>query len=141
MQFSVPLDIIPVIKKTKLSFQFSEKNDEHIFYDLCFCLCAPQTRFVYNREVQKKLIEIDFYRKNCETPILEGIVKKVRFFRIKASNLCLAKLQFPQIISIVRSDLSSQYKRSWMIYNVDGCGMKVASHFLRNLGCIGKLFV
>ena len=34
----------------------------------------------------------------------------------------------------MKSNLSDQNKRGWLVVNVNGLGMKASSHFLRNLG-------
>jgi N-glycosylase/DNA lyase len=134
MDFIVPISAIPDIKRTKERFDLSRKTDKDVFYDICFCLCAPQTKWRLNIEVQKKLREIDFYQKGCDQQELEEIVKSVRFFRVKAVHLLEAREDFPHILANVRSNKTSQAKRDWMVDSIRGCGMKVASHFLRNLG-------
>lgn len=127
-------DNIALIRKTKLTFCLDEKTDEEIFYDLCFCLCTPQTKWKWNVEVQKRLKAIGFYHNGCPQQDLEQIVKGVRFFRIKAERLTLARQNFSIILQKVRGAENSKSKRQWLVEEVKGCGMKVASHFLRNLG-------
>lgn len=39
------------------------RTDEEIFYELCFCLCAPQTTFKKNIEVLDSLKKFDLFRK------------------------------------------------------------------------------
>ena len=113
-----------------------DKSDQEVFYDLCFCICAPQTKFVYNREVIKALIEADFYGSDISVQELEKIVLRVRFFRNKAKYLLRAKSIFSIILNVVRSEeMSDMDKREWLTQVVEGVGMKVASHFLRNIGC------
>lgn len=42
-------------------FDMGTKTDEEIFYDLCFCICAPQTTFKSNFAVNQVLQSRDFY--------------------------------------------------------------------------------
>lgn len=54
-----------IIEHTKTKhFQIRNKTDEEIFYDLCFCILAPQTKFAYNRVVTDNLISLKFYITN-----------------------------------------------------------------------------
>jgi N-glycosylase/DNA lyase len=110
------------------------KNQEDIFYNLCFAICAPQTTFKSNRKVINELIQRDFYNKDINFEDLKIIIKPVRFLR-KAEYLLKAKKEFNIIFNkTFDNDLSEQEKRKWLIVNVKGIGYKAASHFLRNLG-------
>lgn len=112
-----------------------EKDDEEIFYDMCFCLCAPQTTFKSNRIVLDRLIKMDFYRSNYRMPTIVKAVTEVRFKNNKARYLVEAKKQFPTILELVMDEiLLPTEKREWLVKNVAGFGMKSASHFLRNCG-------
>ena len=115
-------------------FQIRNKGDEEVFYDLCFCLLAPQTKFAYNRIATGDLMSLQFYQTNITENELHAIIKSTRFFRLKAKRLLEAKEQFPEILKTVKSDMSDVEKREWLVENVNGLGMKAASHFLRNLG-------
>lgn len=112
-----------------------EKSAEHIFYDMCFCLCSPQTKFKNNRIVNARLIDRDFYHKPIPLAELIEVCTEVRFKKNKASALFEARISFTDIISkMFDPTLSSQEKRDWLVTNIRGFGMKTASHFLRNLG-------
>lgn len=132
------------------------KSSEEIFYDLCFCICSPQTTFKSNRKAIEKLTNWDFYegcnitKTNTWTlKDIENAIKPVRFYKNKAKYLIEAKKEFPQILKIVKGDcwIETYPKdkkltemdirfliRNWLVKNVKGLGMKTASHFLRNLG-------
>jgi len=131
------------------------KTEEEIFYDLVFCLLAPQTTFKSNVKVTNELKKLDFYHaplpvsgrrmsKNWYTKNLPEILKPVRFYRNKAKYLIEAKKKFPEIFVKVmvkdayylQKEESEEAKiiREWLVKNVKGLGMKTASHFLRNLG-------
>ena len=51
-----------------------QKSEEEIFYHLCFCILAPQTKFVNNKKAIEELKERDFYNKNLHRNSLESIV-------------------------------------------------------------------
>ena len=124
-----------IIEDTRTKhFQIRNKSDEEIFYDLCFCLLAPQTKFAYNKIATGDLTSLQFYKVNLSENELQAIVKSTRFFRLKAKRLLQAKESFQEILKVVKSDMSDVEKREWLVENVNGLGMKAASHFLRNLG-------
>ena len=120
------------IKKVLSKFS-RKKEDVEIFYDICFCICAPQTTYISNVRVINELISRDFYNREIDIPLLRDIVRAVRFVR-KADYLVAAKKQFSEIGSIVRSNYDSRAKREQLVNLVKGIGMKTASHFLRNQG-------
>ena len=128
-----------------------KKTEEEIFYDLCFVIMAPQTRFENNIKVIQKLKKLDFYyfgeayEGYCGIEQIEEILKPVRFYKNKTKYLLEAKKKFPEILKVIASldtwdnkqsiHVVDVYKiREWLIDNVKGLGMKTASHFLRNLG-------
>lgn len=110
------------------------KTEEEIFYDLCFCICAPQTTFKNNTKVINRLISSNFYNINYSREYLEEIVKPARFYRNKTRYLLEAKKNFKKILWLLDSALSGWVKRDFLVRGVKGLGMKAASHFLRNLG-------
>jgi N-glycosylase/DNA lyase len=116
----------------------SIKTDEEIFYQLCFCICTPQTTFKNNTKVVAELKERNFYAWRFGgydwQRDLEEILKPVRFYRNKAKWLTEAKKNFGYIIDIVGRKFTNCEKRDWLVKNIKGFGMKTASHFLRNLG-------
>lgn len=109
------------------------KSQSDVFYDLCFCICAPQTTFTSNQKVIKELMERNFFEEEIPLEEMRKIVKPVRFLR-KAEYLLAAKQNFSTIYCKSKEKISSYEKREWLVKNVKGIGMKAASHFLRNLG-------
>jgi len=116
-----------------------KKGRKEIFYDLCFCICAPQTTFVSNRKVIEELKKRDFYKHDVIN--LPQICKPVRFYNNKAKHLLAAKNNFDTIMYHVNLYLKHRDKpghagamREYLVDEVKGLGMKAASHFLRNLG-------
>ena len=117
------------------------KNEREIFYDLCFCICAPQTTFKSNRRVIEKLIYFGYYEVDFPQSFLEDILKEVRFYRNKARYLQEAKEKFKIILKCVKSNLSAKKKRDFLVKNIKGLGMKAASHFLRNMGDVSLAII
>jgi N-glycosylase/DNA lyase len=122
------------------------KTKESIFYDLCFCLCAPQCKFENNIEVIKELKSFELYkRKDIRSgtdgvlyiPKLRSILRPVRFYNNKAKYIIEAKINFKEILKNIKpvsKDDCGYAQREWLVKNVKGMGMKAASHFLRNQG-------
>jgi len=117
------------------------KTDEDVFYEMCFCICAPQTTFKANIKVIEKLKRCDYYgfTTTCvseDIPFLRKVLKPVRFYNNKAKWVAEAKQKFPGILKWVNPGIPipDWSIREWLVKNVKGLGMKTASHFLRNLG-------
>jgi N-glycosylase/DNA lyase len=152
MKLNITLEDKTKINKVLDNFKII-KTEKEIFYNLCFCLMAPQTRFENNRKVIDKLIEEDFYSlptsmftecRYCKDA-LEKTLKPTRFYKNKTEYLLEAKKNFPEILKVVSSldtwdnkqsiHVIDVYKiREYLVENVKGMGYKVSSHFLRNLG-------
>lgn len=110
-----------------------EKTKREVFYDLCFCICAPQTTFKNNTKVIKELKKRKFY--NHDVIDLKQILRPVRFYNNKAKYLLAAKEGFDLIYEASFDEvLETEHKRDVLVRIVKGMGMKAASHYLRNLG-------
>lgn len=108
------------------------KSQRRMFYELCFVICSPQTKWDTNIKVNKELQGLRFYSKKVPLERLQRIVRPVRYYRNKSRYLMEAKSQWPEIHNILCSDFSPVRKRKWLVANVKGLGLKTASHFLRN---------
>jgi thermostable 8-oxoguanine DNA glycosylase len=127
--------LILITTKKKL---FSRKTEEDAFYELCFCLCSPQTTFAKNDKLNKELRKRDFFNGFIAFPDLKLLTTEVRFYHRKASYLLEVKKAWRGEIwpGLNANNMTDYNKRSWLIEFVRGLGMKTASHFLRNaLGC------
>lgn len=125
-------------EKARLVFEKNfepPKTDEEIFYELCFCICAPQTTFKNNIKVIEELKVHDLFNREMSIDILERILKPVRFYHNKAKWVMNAKANFSEVLDMVKSKWVPEVKRVWLKKDVKGLGYKAASHFLRNLGC------
>jgi len=113
------------------------KNEEEIFYDLCFFICSPQTCFKNVLKLVAMLRTMDFYNLALEDYIMEFILKEAGIFspKSKAKRLLSAKKDFDLVLKILEMKKGDQELRDLLVKFIDGLGMKTASHFLRNLGC------
>jgi N-glycosylase/DNA lyase len=113
-----------------------KKTEEETFYELCFCLCAPQTTFKNNCRVLDRLVELDFFHKSYSDDFLHKVVKPARFYHNKTKYLQKAKIHWAKTYEALGHTLFCDgfCKRSWLYDNVAGLGLKAASHLLRNLG-------
>ena len=124
----------------------NKKTKEQVFYDLCFCICAPQCKFENNIKVIAELKKYGaggcgFYKteNGCLTEAhLKILLRPVRFYNNKTKYLLETKKKFDFIYNqvITNRGLLDYEKRKWLVKNVKGLGMKASSHFLRNMGYV-----
>lgn len=86
------------------------KKPKEVFYDLCFCICAPQTTFKSNLKVNQSLKDFEFYNQRIPKEKsasyynwfgeLCSIVKPARFYHNKTIWLIEMKQKFLKFISI-----------------------------------------
>jgi N-glycosylase/DNA lyase len=122
----------PIRKRLK---EFSEVPESEYFYELCFCICTPQSRARNAFQVVEKLKKADFIHKPFNpAKILNDKEHYIRFHNQKALRLLKLISTYPNVREIIKSDLTSFDKRNKIKDAVDGFGYKEASHFLRNIG-------
>jgi len=122
----------PIHKKLK---EFSEVPESEYFYELCFCICTPQSRAKNAIQVVEKLKNADFFNKSFNpVKILNNKEHYIRFHNQKAIRLRKLISTYPKVLEMLNSNLSSFEKRNGIKELVDGFGYKEASHFLRNIG-------
>lgn len=117
--------------------EFSEVQRKDWFYELCFCICTPQSRAENAFAVEIELREKDF--KHNDLNLVSALGNKERYIRFhnqKAKNLEKMKSMFYEIETLLESKNTPEFKRFWLAENVRGIGMKESSHFLRNIGYI-----
>jgi N-glycosylase/DNA lyase len=121
--------------------EFEDVKRENYFYELCFCICTPQSKAVNAFIVQNRLMKLNFEQKNIEESELVEILRKpenyIRFHNQKAKRLLELKKDWTNIELIINSDLDNFNKRNTIAKRVKGIGFKEASHFLRNIGFKG----
>ncbi|MDD5649331.1 MAG: hypothetical protein PHF86_02790 [Candidatus Nanoarchaeia archaeon] len=114
-----------------------EKLD--VFYDLCFCVLVPQTRFSTVFSVIQKLKDNKFYSTHVTRENLLELISSIRFKNRKADYLLKMKYEFDLFYAqlnevLIETDSDSRAKRKFVIGRIKGMGLKASSHFLRNLG-------
>ncbi len=127
------LEIQPAIRQ-RLD-EFARVPSSEYFYELCFCLCTPQSKAAHADRVVALLKARRFYEQEFDpVDLLRDPTHYIRFHRTKADRLLLVRQQFPAIADVLASGLPAREKRLWLAENVQGMGMKEAAHFMRNLG-------
>ncbi len=125
------------IKKTLKEFKKTWKSDELIFEELCFCLLTPQSSAKQALKAINLLRENNLLKKGSAKE-KEPFVKNVRFYITKAKRLETVQGKFPKekIKKIlIKNGLPKNaiMCRDFLVKEVNGYGMKEASHFLRNV--------
>lgn len=115
--------------------EFRQIPEEEYFYEMCFCVCTPQSKAENAWQVQQKLKDKDFLRKKFDpTEILFDKTHYIRFHNQKAKRLLELRENYSEIKDIITSEMDDKSKRIWLRKKVNGFGMKESSHFLRNIG-------
>ena len=121
------------IKKRLSEYKAVHKND--YFYELCFCICTPQSKARSALAVQKILMNKDFKKNKFDpTDILNDQNHYIRFHNQKAKRLLLLRENWAETEKLIHSKLSNVQKRNQLAEKILGIGMKESSHFLRNIG-------
>lgn len=118
---------------------YKNASEEEIFYELCFCICTPQTKAVNADKAIKKLIEKNLLLKGSSSEIAPYLKGLVRFHNNKAKYIVEARNKFLNEsgrIEIKKYILSKGNKqiRDFFYNSIIGLGLKESSHFLRNIG-------
>ncbi|MBM2815701.1 MAG: N-glycosylase/DNA lyase [Ignavibacteria bacterium] len=117
---------------------FQNCPKELYFYELCFCLCTPQSKAKLAFLVEQILIEKNYLIKPFGlAPLLGNKEHYIRFHNQKAGYIRLARDNYGDIEKIILSKMNNYEKRNLLSETVKGMGMKEASHFLRNIGFRG----
>jgi len=115
--------------------EFAQVPESDFFYELCFCLCTPQSKAKNALIVIEKLKSLDFYNKLFNpVNILANKNHYIRFHNQKSLRLLNAKKTFPNVLNILKRKNSTFEKREEITKIVNGYGLKETSHFLRNIG-------
>ncbi len=126
----------PLIQKRLQDF--TSINEKNYFYELCYCLCTPQSKAANANKVQQKLASSDFLNTKFDpTQLLRDKDHYIRFHNQKAKRLLAAADSFNDVKEILDSNLGTADKRIIISQLVNGLGMKESSHFMRNIGYSG----
>lgn len=128
------------IKKRLEEFKLIlNESDERIFSELAFCLCTPQSKAKHAWSAITALNKNNLLLSGTQEQI-KPFLNSVRFNESKSKYIVEARNLFSQNGKLeIKSKLNSSPEnlRQWLVENVNGYGLKEASHFLRNIG-IGK---
>ncbi|MFC2131130.1 N-glycosylase/DNA lyase [Bacteroidota bacterium] len=125
----------PIRKRLK---EFKQVSESDYFYELCFCLCTPQSKAHNAFQVVEKLKAKDFLNKPFNpVNILRNPDHYIRFHNQKAQRLLKARDYFPAVKAILDSKSTPYEKRNEITKIVSGFGLKETSHFMRNIGYRG----
>jgi N-glycosylase/DNA lyase len=115
--------------------EFREVSPDDYFYELCFCLCTPQSKAANALIVQSELMARNFREKPFDiTSLLSRPENYIRFHNTKSLNIHNALKIFPEVMKILDCNWKPIDKRNSICNLVRGIGMKESSHFLRNIG-------
>lgn len=115
------------------------EGDERLFEELCFCLIAIQSKARTSDAAVAALRKAELLWSGGPEEIAEFLRHRTRFHNHKASYIVRAREQFfsdggRAFTKMLDSFPSSKEARGWLAREVDGFGLKEASHFLRNTG-------
>ena len=139
--------IKPEIIKRLDDFQvlWANSTDIDIFYELCFCLCTPQTKAVNADKAIKVLINDNVLLKGSPSEISFYLKGLVRFHNNKSKYIVNARDFFLKgngvYIKCYIEPLNPQKTRDWFFCEIKGLGLKEASHFMRNIGLGANLAI
>lgn len=123
--------------------EFAAVPEEQWFYELCFCLCTPQSSAVHAFAVQQQLQSIDFLRTGQDVlHVLRDPACYIRFHNTKHARLHAAREHWQELHAMIAAQSMSIYElRNQLAERVNGFGLKEASHFLRNIGRRGLAII
>lgn len=122
--------------------EFAAVHPDAYFYELCYCLCTPQSKAVSAFAVVQRLQAEQFFEVGWDpTSVLRNPDHYIRFHATKAARLLAARASWPAIADVLASSIPPEAEREWLVQHVNGFGYKEASHFLRNIGRRGLAII
>lgn len=112
---------------------FRNASSEEVFLELCFCFMTANFQAAKSWEIQKELGSKFWTLSEGE---LQQELKRLghRFWPQRGSRIFEARRFKDSIISELEKHENELEMREWIVKNLNGLGMKEASHFLRNIG-------
>jgi len=122
------------LKKSKISNVIKRRmrgftEQEDLFSEMCFCLLAFNYSAAKAAKIQNELGK-DFHTLSEEELTKELKRLGHRFPEVRAKYIIDARKHAKDLGIIIKREDA----RRWLVDNVKGFGMKVASHYLRNVG-------
>lgn len=130
----------PAIRARQEDFRrVGDGTDRDLFRELCFCILAVQTKARRADDAVKGLEASGQLWSGDSAEIADHLRRRVRFHNHKAAYIVRARARFfagghGRLRNVLRGFGSPEAARRWLVAEVDGLGLKEASHFLRNLG-------
>lgn len=109
---------------------FKKLDDEARFKEFMFCLLTPQSNAQRCWQAVEEISKLDKLTIGNVTEILST---KTRFHNTKAKRILNARETWEKIKPKLSSEKTVEL-RNFLAENVNGYGLKEASHFLRNIG-------
>ena len=123
------------IENFKKAFNYDNKK---FFCEIAFCILTPQSKALKSWEIIEKL-DSNGLLYTGEYEDIVGHLNAIRFKNTKAKRLIMLRELMsidgklaPKKVLINNDDVLKI--REWIIKNINGMGLKEASHVLRNLG-------
>jgi N-glycosylase/DNA lyase len=119
-------------------WEFTQVPREEYFYEMCYCICTPQSKAKSAFAVVEILKANDFEKKLFDpVKILRNPEYYIRFHNQKSKRLIELVDNFSKVMEILDSKADKNQKRNEIYKTVKGFGFKETSHFLRNIGYSG----
>jgi N-glycosylase/DNA lyase len=109
------------------------KSDEEIFSELCFCLMTANFQAEKSWKIQKEMGP-DLWKLSEEELKIKLKEKGHRFWPQRGTRIYQARKLKQDLIKNLERLNKEKAIRKWLVENINGLGMKEASHFLRNVG-------
>jgi N-glycosylase/DNA lyase len=111
----------------------SERSNEEIFTELCFCILTAN--FNAERSIKIQMELGDEFLSLSETKLAKKLKQLGhRYPNARAEYIVGARRYENSMKDIVEKFDDEKGLREWLVKNVKGIGYKEASHFLRNIG-------
>ena len=118
--------------------QVGKKGGRRLFEELCFCLLTPQSKARSCDEAIRELKENNLLFSGDAASIANVLAKKTRFHNNKARYLVEAREKFSAddfaLLAHATFSGTERHAREYFLREVNGLGLKEASHYLRNVG-------
>ncbi len=119
--------------------RIGQTEEERLFEELCFCILAAQTGARRSDAAIAALRDAKLLWSGGSSDIASFLRHRTRFHNHKAAFIVRARERFStggdgRLSATLGSFASSKDARAWLVREVDGLGLKEASHFLRNTG-------
>lgn len=115
------------------------ESDKRIFEELCFAILAIQSSARGSDAAVRGLVEEGLLWSSGPEEIGRYLRHRTRFHNHKAAYIVRARERFFATRSPNLKETLGRFKepseaRGWLVTEIDGLGLKEASHFLRNIG-------